>query len=527
MTLNRIAVVSMVKNEEDIIESFARHACSFADILFVANHQSSDRTRKILELLQSEKLPIQIVDLQAQAYDHATVMTDLMHQAIDSDADIILPMDADEFLIQSNGNSESLRQALQNLDPEKCYTMQWKFFELVNPEKNADQFLLSRDFWMNSQPTCDPKTCIGAKIAKQLDLRIMKGGHHSMLPNGDYLDNESIGHGIFNAHFPQRSTAQFLSKTMVGWLTHMLQFGRYNRLSHYWFETAEDYLERNVAPEFHLGNPIETHELDGFRFECENRYTLSNINPMKNLYRFAENLVEEKFRSEILRRRELVRIYILHDGNVSDTIESLKSALDQTYPFRKIFIVARSNENIDSLFSECDRLNLTEEVGLINLDDPAIVARGNGFTQFIISGDKLHPDKIFRSIEALNSDSYEHAIAICQGNFIQNEFMPIQFSDARNWLANVLDCKATINWIVEHDIAFSSGISGFLLRQYMVAENFELIDALKDSMQLKFFKQIAKRFDRFVWVNERLVEKSRAWSESDRNEFENCRSENL
>ena len=122
MTLNQIAVISMIKNEEDIIESFARHACTFADILLVANHQSSDRTRKILELLQSEKLPIQIVDLQDQAYDHSTVMTDLMRQAIDLGFDIILPMDADEFLIQSNGNSESLRQSLQNLDPEKCYS---------------------------------------------------------------------------------------------------------------------------------------------------------------------------------------------------------------------------------------------------------------------------------------------------------------------------------------------------------------------------------------------------------------------
>ena len=524
--MNKIAVVSMVKNEEDIIESFARHACSFADILLVANHQSSDRTRKILELLQSEKLPIQIVDLQDQAYDHSTVMTNLMRQVIDLGFDIILPMDADEFLIQSNGNSESLRQSLQNLDPEKCYIMQWKWFELVEPEENADRFILSRDFLIDSQPTFGPKTCIGARIARRHDLRIMKGGHSPLTPIGDIYPQDEIGSGIFNAHFPKRSAGQILSKTMVGWLTHMLKFGRYNRLSHDWIETAEDYLDRNIKPKFHLEHPMQTRELDGFRWACENRYTLGNIDPMKNLYRFAENLVEEKFRFEILRRSELVRIYILHDGNVSDTIDSLKSALDQTYPFRKIFIVARSNENIDSLFSECDRLNLTEEVGLIDLDDPAIVARGNGFTQFITSGDKLNPDKIFRSIEALSSDSYEHAIAICQGNFIQSEFMPVQFSDARNWLANVLDCKATINWIVEHDIAFSSGISGFLLRQYLVAENFELLDALKDSMQLKFFMQLSKRFNRFVWISEELIEKSRAWSESDRIEFENYRSKN-
>ena len=524
--MNKIAVVSMVKNEEDIVESFARHACSFADFLLIANHQSSDRTKQILESLQSENLPIQIVDLEDQAYDHSTVMTDLMRQSLDRDFDIILPMDADEFLIQSNGNSQSLRQALQNLDPEKCYTMQWKWFEIIEPEIHADRFILSRDFLIDSQPTFGPKTCIGGKIAKRLDLRIMKGGHHPLLPNGDIPPQDEIGSGIFSAHFPKRSVGQILSKTMIGWIGHLLQFGKYGQFSYDWLSTAREYIDENIVPEYHLKNPIETRELDGFRWECENRYTIGNIDPLKNLYQLATKIAVENFRNKILKNRELVRIYILHDGNVDATIDSLKSALDQTYPFRKIFIVARSNDNIDELFSECATLNLTEEVGLIDLDDPVIVAWGNGFTQFITAGDKLHPDKIFRSIEAIYSDSYDHAIAICQGKVLSREFMPIPFSDFRPWLANIFECNACINWMMESNVCFSAGISGFLFRQYVIAENFDLLDELRDSKQLKFFNQIATRFNRFVWISEDLVEKSKSWSESDRIEFESYRSKN-
>ena len=51
---NKIAVITMVKNESDIIESFARHALSYADVLLVVDHNSTDETRKILELLQAE-----------------------------------------------------------------------------------------------------------------------------------------------------------------------------------------------------------------------------------------------------------------------------------------------------------------------------------------------------------------------------------------------------------------------------------------------------------------------------------------
>ncbi len=52
----------MVKNEMDIIESFVRHTLGFADLLIVADHKSTDRTREILESLQAEGLPLIIME---------------------------------------------------------------------------------------------------------------------------------------------------------------------------------------------------------------------------------------------------------------------------------------------------------------------------------------------------------------------------------------------------------------------------------------------------------------------------------
>ena len=49
-----IVVVSMVRNEADIIESFVRHNLQFADRLYIVNHRSSDATKDILQQLLQE-----------------------------------------------------------------------------------------------------------------------------------------------------------------------------------------------------------------------------------------------------------------------------------------------------------------------------------------------------------------------------------------------------------------------------------------------------------------------------------------
>ena len=55
---NRVAAIVMVKNEADIIESFARHVLCLADVLLVADHLSTDATPEILTALQKEGLAL-------------------------------------------------------------------------------------------------------------------------------------------------------------------------------------------------------------------------------------------------------------------------------------------------------------------------------------------------------------------------------------------------------------------------------------------------------------------------------------
>ena len=71
--MKRIAVVSMVRNEADVIESFVRHCLSFADFIFVVDHMSVDDTGDILKALMQEGLPVMVRRFEDVVYDTVKV----------------------------------------------------------------------------------------------------------------------------------------------------------------------------------------------------------------------------------------------------------------------------------------------------------------------------------------------------------------------------------------------------------------------------------------------------------------------
>ena len=99
--MNRIAVVSMMKNEADIVESWARHAFQFADKIFVCDHKSTDRTREILESLQSEGLPIEISTFDRDELAMSKINTNLMSKAFSEGFDLVVPIDADRAIFDN------------------------------------------------------------------------------------------------------------------------------------------------------------------------------------------------------------------------------------------------------------------------------------------------------------------------------------------------------------------------------------------------------------------------------------------
>lgn len=219
--VNKIATVMMVKNEEDIIESSIRHACKISDEVYVCDHMSIDKTREILESLKSEGLPVRISTHSSSRQEQVEVLNQLTNQAIENGADIVIPLDADEFIIMTGGkNSEDLRKFLQTLDLDKIYRLVWISCLFVEPDKDLDKYALARPSLRSVGSSVfdpNPKLIAGVGALKKYDLDISV--HYCVKKsNGEQFQHHETLENVVNWHYRFRNKNQFISKEMTAFI---------------------------------------------------------------------------------------------------------------------------------------------------------------------------------------------------------------------------------------------------------------------------------------------------------------------
>ena len=214
-----IVAISMVKNEMDIIESFVRHTLNFADRLFIVDHKSTDRTREILESLQEEGLPIIIGGVDAARHIQAEVQTQALWTAADTyQADLIVPLDADEFLVPTG--EASVREVLEALDVKDVCSIRWQRYAPQSDDGiPAGTFALSVPLLRATTSESGQKIVVSGDLVRREHVRLSEGNHLIIRSYGTALVNEhgDFCDGIELAHLYWRSPAQIRSKFAVGW----------------------------------------------------------------------------------------------------------------------------------------------------------------------------------------------------------------------------------------------------------------------------------------------------------------------
>jgi hypothetical protein len=116
--------VSMMRNEEDIVEAFVRHNLGVLDGLLVVDHSSTDGTSAILAALSAERLPLVVKRHDAPGYLQSEVTTTAAREVFArTTADFVFPLDADEFL--KIGDRASLEAFLATLPPNTHARFDW------------------------------------------------------------------------------------------------------------------------------------------------------------------------------------------------------------------------------------------------------------------------------------------------------------------------------------------------------------------------------------------------------------------
>ena len=221
--MNKIVVVSLVANSADIIESFVRHSLTFADALIILDHDSADATPVILQQMLAEGLPITVHSLAQVELAHDAIMLSLVQEAVECyGADIVLPLDADEFLV----GSEDVRGILQQLAAERLYQVRLWQYELAEPEQEQTLFLLARTCRRNKRPGA-PKILLGGQVIRQASFQLAQGCHYAYrIVEGKRVSmpGVSLEKKLHLAHFQWRSGEQIRSKVVDGWISNAARY---------------------------------------------------------------------------------------------------------------------------------------------------------------------------------------------------------------------------------------------------------------------------------------------------------------
>jgi glycosyltransferase involved in cell wall biosynthesis len=254
-----IIAISMVKNEGDVIESFVRHNLKYVGRFIILDNGSTDGTLEILQELVNEGLPLSIIQDTESGYFQKEKTKMLADKAFDLfNADMVIPLDADEFLRTPEENLTFLN----DVDKNNVYLIKWVTY-VPNKEDIGSSIVVPK---LITKRRSDEKPQLYKLIlTKEIADRgytLWQGNHDLTLNNNDKDIERVILENLTIAHFPLRSINQANIKFIIGWLNYLCLPNISGRDGYTWFENYDTIvrngtLDRKDIHEIALGYNAE------------------------------------------------------------------------------------------------------------------------------------------------------------------------------------------------------------------------------------------------------------------------------
>lgn len=195
----------MVRNEEDVVGQAVQHLIAEGvDRVLVADNLSTDSTPKILDRLAAA-LPVTVVSDPDPAYRQSAKMTALARRAGAQGADWIIPFDADELWVSTEGR---LRDLFEDQDGAEVLEAELlRHYAPLWGARGADPFTRMR--WREAGPAGFYKV---AFVAAR-DITVEMGNHAVTAPRPLRHRREPR---LQVRHFQYRTFAQMARKTRQG-----------------------------------------------------------------------------------------------------------------------------------------------------------------------------------------------------------------------------------------------------------------------------------------------------------------------
>jgi Glycosyl transferase family 2 len=241
----KIASVSGVKNEADVIESFVRLNSKFIDHFYFID-DSVDSTRQVLKLLAGEGFNISIIAADTRDYQHSHVVTNAVRLiAKAGNFDWIFPLDADEII--HFRDKESFCNALTQSKPGQVGVMQMVDYGFNGEDYFASKNPLKECF--NRFNTNVTRKKVFLRAAEAHDITISTGQHDALDRNGRVCAYFEPGFEL--AHFPGRAENQWVVRTIVRYVNLISKLNRFPGEGSHVIDEFERLKIRNFTIEKH------------------------------------------------------------------------------------------------------------------------------------------------------------------------------------------------------------------------------------------------------------------------------------
>ena len=234
--------ISMVKNEEDIIEAFVRNNLRFLDFLLVIENNATDSTPLILEKLKEEGLPIEVVKEPALAFQQSEKITEWYHNLSERmDFTLVFFLDADELL-------EGDPAALNRSRAEPGLPVKLSEIRYI-PERMAGA---GKDVLKNLRYALPD--LVEGPLNKFMLFHDPKRYRDYMIEDGNHnvqYKNEVLPAGRFPpvriAHMPLRGRDQIYSKYVIGTLGLLMRSLYDDITGHHWHRKFKEFMEKDFS----------------------------------------------------------------------------------------------------------------------------------------------------------------------------------------------------------------------------------------------------------------------------------------
>lgn len=232
--MKRVGIVTMVKNESDIIELFLKINLRSVDKIFLIDHCSQDGTLEIAKEVQKIYPQIELYSYGQKEFNQSRVVTAAVRRIAARDIlDYIIPLDADEFICEDS--PADFRGLLSSsVGDREAVLIPWETYCPTSLDYfDSDSPLYSCFRRRSKEPEQFYKVILGNQYAKECVVTV---GNHSAFSEKYQRPSRILD--IKLKHAPVRSSEQIVRKALMGSYSLALKHGRKNGEGNHWDQIA-------------------------------------------------------------------------------------------------------------------------------------------------------------------------------------------------------------------------------------------------------------------------------------------------